>query len=105
MANLLLIRDLCEEQKITFRELCRRINKSEPAVQSSIRRGSTTVATLEAIAGALGVPAGYFFDGYTTKTDLEKYTKEIANLKQLLAEKERTIQILMDERKMYLDKK
>ena len=105
MANLLLIRELCQQQNITFRHLSKRINKSESSVQSSILRGSTKVTTLESIARALGVPVGYFFEGHASDNELEKYIKENKHLKELLEEKERTIQILMEERRLYTAKK
>ena len=50
MANLLLIRDLCEKNKIKIRELASRIGKDESSIQSMIRTGSTNTKTLEAIA-------------------------------------------------------
>lgn len=50
MANLLLIRDLCEINKIKIRELASRIGKDESTIQSMIRAGSTNTKTLEAIA-------------------------------------------------------
>ena len=50
MANLLLIRDLCERNKIKIRELASRIGKDESSIQSMIRTGSTNTKTLEAIA-------------------------------------------------------
>lgn len=99
MANLFLIRNLCEERKITFRELCKRIGRDESALQSAIRRGSTKTETLEAVAKELDVQPGYFFDGYLTDNLSEKYTLEIKHLRELLEEKERTIRILMDEKK------
>ena len=105
MANLFLIRELCKEKNIPFGEVCRRIGRDESTIHRSIRAGSTTLKTLEDIASVLEVPAGYFFDGYVRDRDIEKYLKEINHLKELLAEKERTIQILMEERKMYTAKK
>ncbi len=98
MANLLYIRDLCERKKITIRELAQRIGRDESSIQSAIRRGSTNTTTLELIAKVLGVPAGVFFDGFASDTsgDLEK---EIKHLKELLKEKERLIEVLMEGRK------
>ena len=43
MANLLLIRDLCEMNKIKIRELASRIGKDESTIQSMIRAGSTKI--------------------------------------------------------------
>ena len=45
MANLLLIRDLCEINKIKIRELASRIGKDESTIQSMIRAGSTNTKT------------------------------------------------------------
>lgn len=64
MANLLLIRDLCERKKMTIRELSQRIGRDESSIQSAIRRGSTNSTTIELIAKELGVSAGIFFDGF-----------------------------------------
>ena len=62
MANLLLIRDLCEKNKIKIRELASRIGKDESSIQSMIRTGSTNTKTLEAIAEVFNVSPGIFFD-------------------------------------------
>ena len=105
MANLLLIKELCEKNNITFSELCRRIGRDESGMHASIRRGSTKVATIEEIARVLGVTAGYFFDGYAPEHDVNTYLKEIRRLEELVSEKERTIQILLEERKRYCEKK
>lgn len=98
MANLILIRDLCEQKKMSIRELAQRIGRNESSIQSAIRRGSTNSTTIELIASVLGVPAGVFFDGYDKEDSAEKLKREIAHLKQLLSEKERTIAILMSDR-------
>jgi len=103
MANFLLIRTLCEERRITMRELARRIGRDESTIQSAIRRGTTNTKTIEKIAEVLEVPVGYFFDT-EPKASLEKVkalpeNEETINyLKQILAEKERTIKILMAEK-------
>jgi transcriptional regulator with XRE-family HTH domain len=98
MANLLLVRDLCERKKMTIRELAQRIDRDESTIQSAIRRGSTNSMTIEAIAKVLGVPAGMFFDGFQADKQSE-LEKEVTHLKELLKEKERTIDILMADRK------
>lgn len=98
MANLLLIRDLCERKKMTIRELAQRIGRDESSIQSAIRRGSTNSTTIELIARELGVPAGIFFEGFAPDTSNEQ-AREIRHLRELLDEKERTIKILMSDRK------
>jgi len=98
MANLLIIRDLCERKKMTIRELAQRIGRDESSIQSAIRRGSTNSPTIELIAKELGVSAGVFFDGYAADNTKE-LQREIDHMKELLKEKERLIEVLMGDRK------
>ena len=91
MANLLLIRDLCEKNKIKIRELASRIGKDESSIQSMIRTGSTNTKTLEAIAEVFNVSPGIFFDSLNKEA-------EIAYLKKILEEKERLIQVLLSKK-------
>ena len=100
MANLLLIRDLCERNKIKIRELASRIGKDESSIQSMIRTGSTNTKTLEAIAEIFNVSPGIFFDNpleSNTENSLNKEA-EIAYLKKILEEKERLIQVLLSKK-------
>jgi len=55
MANLILIRDLCERKKMTIRELAQKIGRNESSIQSAIRRGTTNSTTIELIAKELDV--------------------------------------------------
>ena len=100
MANLLLIRDLCEKNKIKIRELASRIGKDESSIQSMIRTGSTNTKTLEAIAEVFYVSPGIFFDNPSednTGSSLNK-DAEIIYLKKILEEKERLIQVLLNKK-------
>ena len=100
MANLLLIRDLCEKNKIKIRELASRIGKDESSIQSMIRTGSTNTKTLEAIAEVFNVSPGIFFDNpleSNTENSLNKEA-EIAYLKKIIEEKERLIQVLLSKK-------
>lgn len=100
MANLLLIRDLCEKNKIKIRELASRIGKDESSIQSMIRTGSTNTKTLEAIAEVFNISPGIFFDNpleSNTENSLNKEA-EIAYLKKILEEKERLIQVLLSKK-------
>ena len=100
MANLLLIRELCEKNKIKIRELASRIGKDESSIQSMIRTGSTNTKTLEAIAEVFNVSPGIFFDNpleSNTENSLNKEA-EIAYLKKILEEKERLIQVLLSKK-------
>lgn len=98
MANLILIRDLCEARKMTIRELAERIGRNESTLQAAIRKGSTNSNTIELIAKELRVPAGYFFDGWEESEKAQELQKENEHLRAILAEKERTIEILMSDR-------
>lgn len=98
MANLILIRDLCEARKMTIRELAERIGRNESTLQAAIRKGSTNSTTIELIARELRVPAGYFFDGWEDSEKALELQKENDHLRAILAEKERTIEILISER-------
>lgn len=99
MANLVLIRDLCERKKMTIRELASKVGRNECSIQSAIRRGTTNTNTIELIAKALGVPAGVFFDGYEDENEAAELRRENEHLKMIIEEKERTIQILLSNQK------
>jgi transcriptional regulator with XRE-family HTH domain len=118
MANFVIIRDLCDLNKITIRELASLIGKNESSIQAMIRSGATNTKTLEDIASILKVSPSVFFE---KKADLninqigkgniaamygnvaiDGLQKEIEYLKQMIIEKEkiiqdkeRTIQILL----------
>lgn len=100
MANLLLIRNLCERNKIKIRELASRIGKDESSIQSMIRTGSTNTKTLEAIAEVFNVSPGIFFNRPAEDNTENSLTKdaEIAYLKKILEEKERLIQVLLNKK-------
>lgn len=97
MAKLHLIRKLCQEREITIRELAQKVGRDESSIQSAIRRGSTNTNTVEKIAQILKVPPAIFFDGFAPDSSVA-HRREIAYLKELLKEKERTIEILMSNR-------
>ena len=95
MANFQIIRDLCEKKNISIRDLAAMVKIKDGSIHNLIKTGSTNTATLEAIADALGVSPAVFFDE-VSPTNQEK---EIQHLRELLAEKERTIKILMEHKK------
>ena len=116
MANLQIIKNIAETKCIPFKDVAEKIGITPDGLQKIIRRNSTTTETLEKIADALGVHAGIFFDGNSTSNQLingngntasiygdatagvlADKEKEIEHLKQLLQEKERTFQILMNK--------
>jgi len=118
MANFLIIRNLAESKNITLRKIANSAGIGEAALQALIQKGSTNTTTLEKIAQVLEVPVGVFFDdtpvrnitqkgngnviGNQNKVTFSEYenkleiaNNEIAHLRELLEEKERTIQILI----------
>jgi transcriptional regulator with XRE-family HTH domain len=129
VANFLYIKDLAGKRGITLSELAKRGGITYSALNALIKNGSTNTTTIESIANALDVPVGYFFDdgqninlitqsgdvngrdgvcGHSVnltdkdtdaKEDMSNKDKEIEYLKELLAEKERLIQVLMKKGK------
>jgi transcriptional regulator with XRE-family HTH domain len=65
MVNLLKIKELAKQKRITIRELAMAANITEQGLQRLIRTNSTTVETIDLIARKLGVPVGVFFDEFS----------------------------------------
>ncbi|MCZ2726239.1 helix-turn-helix domain-containing protein [Bacteroides caccae] len=63
MANLLIIKELLKQKKITIRDFASDIGMTEQALQLLIRKNSTKIETLELIAKKLNVSVSIFFDG------------------------------------------
>lgn len=111
------IRELLEYTGITQKEFCKRIGITEQSLYGYYNPDANpTSKTLEKIANELKCSLDYLFDresessniniGHQVKGNgnkvlgditLSECRKEIAHLKELLAEKERTIQILMNK--------
>lgn len=100
MANFKLIRSIAKEKGISIRSLAQTAGITEGQLHHIVKMGSTNTQTLETIAGALGVPVGTFFDDFSSPSEealrIKELEKENALLRELLAEKERTIQILIN---------
>lgn len=99
MANFKLIKEIARDRGITIRKLAAETGLTESSIHHLIKTGSTNTGTLEAIARVLGVSAGIFFDDTLSPSEetarIRELEKENALLGELLAEKERTIKILM----------
>lgn len=99
MANLQLIRSIAKQKGITIREIAREIGVVDSSLHHIMRVGETNTSTLEKIARFLGVPVGFFFEGVPDPTQeaarIKELEKEVDHLREILAEKERTIGILM----------
>ncbi len=98
MANTLIIREICTAKKITIRALAKKLGMAECTIQTIIRTGATSVSTLERIADALGISPAMFYIESTSDIDLLKLKQENDYLKQLINEKERTINILLKDK-------
>lgn len=61
MANLIIIRKICSEQKITLKEFAARIDMTEHGLQRILKSNSTKIETLERIAQELNIPISSFF--------------------------------------------
>lgn len=62
MANLLKIKELARLRNISLKQLAEDVGISEQALHQLMRKNTTAIATLEAIAAKLGVSPSAFFD-------------------------------------------
>ena len=101
------ISKLLEERHLKKKSLIEYMQTYPSGLDAIIKDGNPRADTLEKIADFFRLPIDYFFDRNIEISDLsplitgngnkiqETQAKEIEHLQQLLAEKERTIQILM----------
>lgn len=108
-------RILSSNRRIKKKEFAKKINMSDVNLSKIFKKESIDSALLERISKTLNIPISFWFD---EKADIPKITQtgngnksqvgngnvivesqanEIEHLKQLLEEKERTIQILMNK--------
>lgn len=113
MANLQLISELLKKKKMSQKDFCEQVGLTDVSLRRIIERNSTKTETLEKIAEVLNVPIGYFFgeqpgivisgeynqvhNGQGNQVMLSQ-EKEIEHLRELLAEKERLIQVLLSSK-------
>lgn len=98
MANLILIRQLCKEKGIAFKELARRVNKKESSLQSIIKNGSTTVRTLEDISRELGVSPAVFFEPAGARD--KQLQIEMSSLKEQVEKQQKMIEQILEREKI-----
>ncbi|MGL4860234.1 MAG: helix-turn-helix domain-containing protein [Enterobacteriaceae bacterium] len=103
MANFQIINDLILEKKVAKKDLCESVGISYTALSDIIERNSTKTDTLEKIAKFFRVPVSVFFgeqvaEGIPSADNESGLLREIELLKEIVAEKERTIQILMKQK-------
>lgn len=99
MATFQLIRTIAREKKIPLRRIAGEIGVTENHLHHQIQKGFMNTRLLESIAEVLGVSPGVFFGDSETPDEkkilIRELEKENRHLRELLAEKERTIKILM----------
>lgn len=97
--NLLAIRDLCKNNEVSIRSVAIHIGMSEQNLHRCIKVNKIEANDLYLVAQYFNVSIGYFFDESRSypneKVQLNCFIKEIDLLRELLKEKERTIQILI----------
>lgn len=74
MANLLKIKELLKEKKITIKSFSADIGMTEQGLQKLIRDNSTKIETLELIAKKLNVSVMVFFDENTQADNAQPLT-------------------------------
>lgn len=113
MANLQLISELLKKKKMSQKDFCEQVGLTDVSLRRIIERNSTKTETLEKIAEVLNVPIGYFFGeqpGIVISGEhnqvhngqgnqiMSSQEMEIEHLRELLAEKERLIQVLLSSK-------
>ncbi len=109
---------LIEASKYSKKDICKKVEISVQALDNTLKGAEIGSRKLERIADLFRVPMDYFYDreveiderwhiGHSVNGNgnkvvgdipLSEYRREIEHLKQLLKEKERTIQILLEGR-------
>lgn len=113
MANLQIISELLKKKKMGKTQFCELVGITDQTLRQIQARNSTKTDILERIAHVLNVPIGYFFGEHTGivvngennqvhngqgNQIMLSQEKEIEHLRELLAEKERLIQVLMGKK-------
>lgn len=103
---------LLKRKELTQKDFAKEVGLSEVTVNSIITKSKGSIESIEKIADYFNLPIDYFFERNIQLSQaitgngnriqngdgnvmIENQAKEIEHLQQLLAEKERTIQILM----------
>lgn len=112
----LIIKDLAGQQNITLADLAKRLGKTKQAVYDIVEKEDVSTAIVRQCCKIFNVPASYFFEEQVTGNAIANgnsvaainsdvsvgnslsQQEKIDYLERLLAEKERTIQILMERK-------
>lgn len=103
--NLQVIKNLCEQQGRSLKQLAAESGMSEPNLHRCIRMNKIQASDLEQLSKLLGVPVNTFFDSSLPQpnaspeqmrnADLRLLQERVSYLEQLVAEKERLISVLL----------
>ena len=105
MANFQIIKELLKEKKMSMRELADRLGCAEPSLHRIVAKNSASLQMIEMLADTFGVsPAVFFSTKYSYTEEMARYResaliKEIESLRKIIAEQERTIDLLRDRHK------
>lgn len=103
MKGLPRIKEIASEKGISIRRLATETGISENQLHHLVKSGSTNIKTLRAISDVLGVHVGTLFGPVLNPADERSRIKELEKendlLRALLDEKERTIKILISNKK------
>lgn len=80
MANLLIIKELLKQKKISIRDFAIELGMTEQALQLLMRKNSTKIETLELIAQKLNVSVATFFE----ENPENRRTKNVLFIKEVL---------------------
>ncbi len=109
------LNSLLSSRRIKKKDFAKKLGMSDVNLSKTLKKESVSAVFLERISIALGVPITFWFDDMMTintlsipsnekekslQQEVEQCDKEIHYLKDLLLEKERTIQILMQKYEM-----
>lgn len=107
MANLSLIRDLCDEKKITLKQLAEAVSISQNGLQRIIKDNSTKIETLEKIAKYLEVSVTDFFvkgkEELVLLGDLKKRNELLENKMRDLNKLVESLSEQLEDKRMILD--
>lgn len=107
--NLQMIKNLCEKQGRSLKQLAAESGMSEPNLHRCIRVNKIQASDLEQLCMVMGVPVNTFFDSslpqpaaspeQKANADLRLLQERVGHLEQMVAEKERLISVLMGREK------
>ena len=92
------LKKIISEKKLSTKELAEQIGMTYEGLNKAFKEESIKVATLEKICKIINVSPAIFFDGvHELNSTNVANGNEVSHLRELLAEKERLIQVLLNK--------